>query len=408
MNTTKNTIRLGLAGVGARCRENAKLIANMENVEITAIADTHIPSTEQMLELLAGENCHPKVYTDYHQLLTSGLVDAILIQTGWENHISIAIDAMEQGVAVGMEVGGAYDVQQCWELVNAWERTKTPFMFMENCCYGRYELMVLNMVRQGLFGEIVHCDGCYGHDLRQLLSRSWHYRHTNYVARNGETYPSHEIGPISKVLNINHGNRFLTINSVASKAAGLRAYIQQNHSDDPHLMNVRFNHGDVITSIIKCANGETINLKLDTTLPRFYSRGFSVHGTKALYNDDTRSLIFDGKYEENWADLTDHWRSADEVLETYDHPIYKKYLQQGVNGGHGGMDGLCYCAFFDALINNHPMPLDVYDAAAWLVITPLSEQSVAMGGAPVAFPDFTRGKWMYNTPVENAGPYNLN
>lgn len=400
-------IRLGLAGLGARCRENVKMIAHMDGIEITAIADSHMPSVKQMSEILENENCRPKEFSDYHEMLTAGIINAVLIQTGWEDHISLAMDAMEEGIAVGMEVGGIYDVQQCWDLVNTWERTKTPFMFLENCCYGRYELLVLNMVRKGLFGEIVHCDGGYGHDLRVHLSRDWHYRHTNYVKRNGENYPSHEIGPISKVLKINHGNRFLTINSVASKAAGMKAYIEKNHSDNPILMNARFNQGDIITTIIKCANGETINLKLDTTLPRFYSRNFNVHGTKALYNDDTKSLIMDGQYEEDWSNLNNHWGSADEALKDHEHPIWQQNLKAGTSGGHGGMDGLVYQAFFDALLNNRPMPVDVYDAAAWLVITPLSEQSVAMGGAPVAFPDFTRGKWMYDKVVENPGPYNL-
>ncbi len=403
-------IRVGLIGQGFRGREIAKLVATLEGVEITAICDHYPLSVEQSLEVLAEKDCHPKTFSDHHSFFASGLFDAVLILTAWDHHVDLAMEAMELGIPVGMEVGGVYDVQQCWDLVDTWERTKTPFMFMENCCYGRYELMVLNMVRQGLFGQIVHCDGSYGHDLRSEIvmgKKEWHYRYANYKTRNCENYPTHEIGPISKILNINKGNRFLTLNSIASKSAGMHDYIEKYHSDDEQLMRDHFNQGDVINTIIKCANGETINLKLDTTLPRFYSRSFNIHGTMAMYNEDTQSLIMDGKFKEDWSHLDNHWRSAEAALELYEHPIWKQFLEDGVTGGHGGMDGLVYTAFFHCLRNGHPMPLDVYDAAAWMVITPLSAQSVANNGAPVAFPDFTRGRWIYNTPVENPSFYHL-
>lgn len=403
-------LKIGVVGLGNRGGGMCKfLVKYMENIELTAICDNYEPFIDKTLAKLAEFNCRPKTFLDYKELLNPELIDAVLVISSWETHVPIALEAMERGIPCGMEVCGAYDLQQCWDLVHTWERTKTPFMFLENCCYGRYETMVLNMVRQGIFGEIVHCDGCYGHDLREEVvggKLGHHYRYSNYLHRNCENYPTHEIGPIAKILNINRGNRFVTLNSVASKAVGMHSYIMEHHPDHEELVNARFQQGDVVTTIIKCAGGETITMKLDTTLPRYYSRGFAVHGTKALYDETNNSIVIDGEYEESF-EWKPHWDNAEALKEKYDHPIWKRFLKEGVKGGHGGMDGLVYGAFFDCVINGYDMPINVYDGVAWMAITALSEQSIALGGAPVSFPDFTCGRWKEAEPAKNPGPYHL-
>ena len=189
--------------------------------------------------------------------------------------------------------------------------------------------------------------------------------------------------------SINYGNRMLTLNSVASKAVGMEDYIRTHKSDDKKLMNTKFMQGDVITTVIKCAHGETIVLTLNTTMPRSYSRGMEICGTRAMYVFDTNSIITD-EDEEFWKPQIN---TADKYVEEYEHPIWKKYQEEGLLGYHGGMDGLVLQAFFDAVKNNTPMPIDVYDMASWMCISSLSEESIAMGGAPVAIPDFTNGAW---------------
>ena len=181
--------------------------------------------------------------------------------------------------------------------------------------------------------------------------------------------------------------------SVASKASGLHEYIKQNHSDNDMLMNTEFKQGDVVTTIIKCARGETITLTLDTTVPRFYSRDLKIMGTHATYEEASNSIFVDGSGANHEANVTSNFDSAKEMLEKYDHPIWKQYEKDGIRSGHGGMDWLVLSAFFDALKENKPMPIDVYDMVAWMSVTALSEISIATGAA-VEIPDFTSGRWI--------------
>ena len=261
--------------------------------------------------------------------------------------------------------------------------------------------MVLNMVRQGLFGEIVHCEGGYRHDLRDEVSfgrENRHYRFLNYKNRNCENYPTHELGPIANVLNINRGNRMLNLVSVASKSAGLHDYLLREKGEAYDATNMTFAQGDVVTTIIRCAHGETITMTLDTTLPRFYTRAFTVQGTRGMYMEDNHSIYLDSKdrkYDFTWRD---HWGNADDYRKDYEHPTWKRYLEGAQRGGHGGMDWIEFEDFFAVVRDKAKVPLNVYDAASWMVITPLSEQSIAAGGMPTAIPDFTGGRWMKEEP----------
>lgn len=375
------------------------VILLMPGVKVTAVCDVYEDRNERAAKLTEEVCGHvPATETDYKKLIARDDVDVVVVSCAWESHIKVAIDAMKAGKPVGMEVGGSYSVKECWDLVDTYEATQTPFMFLENCCYGRRELMALNMVKQGLFGDIVHCRGGYMHDLREEVSegeKNRHYRLRNYIHRNCENYPTHELGPIARILNINHGNRMLTLTSMASRSAGIQEYIKDRMSDDEKLMNTRFAQGDVVNTMIKCAGGETILLTLNTSLPRFYSRDFTVCGTKGMYEEENDTVFVDKKYtaEEEW-DFKANWGNAKDYEKDYEHPIWQKFLNDGVQGGHGGMDWLVFEAFFDSIRNGEPCPIDVYDAASWMCISALSEESIAMGGHPVAIPDFTNGEWI--------------
>lgn len=392
-------IRVGFIGLGARGIELLRGVVLAQGERVTAVCDVYEDRARAGAEAVrAAGQAEPAVYLDYHEVIRDENVNAVIIATAWESHVEIALAAMHAGRAVAMEVGGAYRLRDCYDLVETWEKTGTPFMFLENCCFGRRELMVLNMVRQGIFGQVVHCAGGYQHDLRCEIAygrENRHYRLRNYLSRNCENYPTHDLGPIAKVLDINHGNRMLTLTSTASIAAGLSDYVQANKPEDTFLQGRTFAQGDIVTTVIRCARGETIALTLDTTLPRYYSRNFTVRGTKAMYEEATDSVFLD-RPEDRKHDFD--WRracsgNAEKYEEEYDHPIWKKYIEEGVRGSHDGMDWLEFQIFFQNLRENKPMPVDVYDAASWMAVTALSEMSVARGGAPVDIPDFTGGKW---------------
>lgn len=393
-------IKMGLIGLGCRgymLLEDVFLFH--PDVEFTMICDSYEDRCKEAadkIEEMTGKR--PECTTDAYELIHSENVESVIISSAWETHIKFSIEAMKAGKAVACEVGGAYSLQDCWRLVETYEETKTPIMLLENCCYGREEMMVMNMVKQGIFGEIVHCEGGYMHDLRDEVGfgkEERHYRLRNYIHRNTENYPTHELGPIAQVLNINRGNRMMTLTAMASKAAGMKAYLKTAKPGDTELQNTTFNQGDVITTTIKCANGETICLTLDTTLPRYYSRGFMIHGTKAMYNEENESLFIEGEeHAKDHFEWKKQWGNIEQYREKYEHPTWKSYLEEGVKKGHGGMDWLVFSDFVDALKNNKEMPIDVYDMAAWMCITTLAEDSIALGGHPVAVPDFTNGAWM--------------
>lgn len=387
-------IRIGFIGLGCRGYGLMEDIVLAMGEKVVAVCDTYLDKAEKGADaVVAAGQDRPTVYTDYRNLIANENVNTVIIATAWEDHSRIAIAALKAGKAVGLEVGGAHTLEQCFDLVRAYEETRTLFMFLENCCFGRREMMVLNMVKKGLFGEIVHCSGGYHHELPWEITNGRelrHYRLRNYMARNCENYPTHELGPIAKVLDINHGNRMMTLTSMASKSAGLHEYVMKERPDDDLLKNTQFAQGDIVTTLIKCARGETIVLTLDTTLPRFYySRGFTVRGTKGLYEEVTDSVFMNSPGEAEKAGVG----NAEKYAEEYDHPVWKDYLKKGVKGTHDGMDWLEFETFFDCLRKDKPMPVDVYDAASWMSISVLSEMSIARGGALVDIPDFTQGKW---------------
>ena len=393
-------IRIGMIGLGARGLRLLEMVyVQHPDVEFAAVCDRYMDRCEKAAEIIekSGRN-RPVITTDYKEVLAMPEVDAVILCTSWDHHVDLCIEAMEAGKPVGCEVGGAYSVRECWKLVEAHERTGVPVMMMENCVYGRDEMMVLNMAEQGVLGKIVHCEGGYKHDLREEVAfgkENRHYRLNNYIHRNTENYPTHELGPIARILHINRGNRMLTLTSVASKSAGLKEYIKNKKPEDEVLNNTEICQGDVVNTIITCANGETILLTLDTTLPRYYSRGFTVQGTKGMYMEDNKSIFIDGEeHAKDHFEWQKHWNNVEEYRDKYEHPVWKQYIEEGVKEGHDGMDWLTFCDFVKFVQTGSEAPVDVYDMAAWMCITPLAEQSIAMGGQPVAIPDFTNGAWI--------------
>ena len=276
------------------------------------------------------------------------------------------------------------------------EKTGLPVMLLENCCYNDTEMALLNMIRQGVFGELVHCRGGYEHDLRDEIGEgdiNRHYRQENFMHRNGELYPTHELGPIATYLNLNRGNRMLSLVSMASKGIGEHAWLQEHRPDSP-LSSAHFCEGDVVTTMIRCANGETIVLTHDCTLPRPYSRGGYVQGVKGVWQEDNHGIYIEGRTPVDPRSWMHEWEPDKKYMKEYMHPLWREYREFGLRGGHGGMDYLVLRALIESIQKGVAFPIDVYDAASWMAITCLSEQSVAMGSMPVPVPDFTDGRWI--------------
>ena len=397
----KEKIKLGYIGVGRRgtwvLRE---CFSQMKDVEVAYVSDL-VPERMEKAQKTVLENSGvtPKLVADYHEILADPPVDAVIVMTGWSGRPQIAMDVMRAGKCVGIEVGCADNLQECYDLVKVSEETGMPCMMLENCCYGRRELLVMNMVKQGLFGEVVHCAGAYGHYLNDVelfkdieTETPPHYRLPLYIAKNRENYPTHEFGPISKLLGINRGNRIVSLSSFASKSRSLNQFAK-DHLENPKWAEIEYAQGDIVTTVITCANGETVVLTLDTTAPRpFYSRSYTVRGTKGMSFEDAKVIYLDGMEHRVR-------NNEEEFYEKYDHPLYVEYREMESRGGHGGIDWLVCRAFVESVKNETQPPIDVYDAAAWLAIGPLSEASIQQGGAPQAFPDFTNGKWENREPV---------
>jgi len=410
-------IKIGMIGLGQRGSSLMRRVTEMDDTEIVALCDAYGDRVEDAIKSVEERAGYtPKGMTDYRELLAISEIQAVIITAAWEVHVELAVAAMKAGKWVGLEVGGAYSVDDCWKLVRTSEETGMPCMMLENCCYGQKEMMCLNMVKQGVMGEVVHCSGGYHHNVQEEIvggNENRHYRLRNYISRNCDNYPTHELGPIAKLLNINRGNRMLSLVSKASKSAGLHDYILREKGENHPLATVKFAQGDVVTTIIQCAGGETIILTLDTTLPRFYSRGLMIHGTRGFYEEDNNSIWLERDAEsygidELSGDWRDHWNNAStRYAEEFDHPLWKKYKKEGVRAGHGGMDWLVLRAFLESVKENVAPPIDVYDAAAWMSISVLSEQSIAMGGMPVAIPDFTNGKWIMEKARRQVEIYRL-
>ncbi len=410
-------VRIGLIGVGLRGRNHLNLLLRRTDTEVVAICDIDSKSLKIARDAIkdAGQKAAKEFTgneTAYKDLLAEENIDGVIIATPWLWHTRMAVDAMKAGKYAGVEVSAANTLEECWDLVDTYEETGVPVMILENVCYRRDIMAVLQMVREGLFGELIHLECGYQHDLRAVKFNNgtqpygggvefgekgfseakWRTEHS--IHRNGDIYPTHGIGPVAEYLNINRGNRFDYLTSTATKAKGLHKYIVDQAGEDHPNAKINWKLGDVITTVIKTVNGESITVQHDTNLPRPYSLGFRVQGTNGIWMDLNDSIYIENKSKE-----AHRWESDKEYMDKYDHPLWKKYGSDASGAGHGGMDFFVVHAFIEAVKRKAPTPLDAYDAAAWSAITPLSEQSIAGGSEPVFFPDFTRGRWMKRKPV---------
>ena len=404
-------VRLAVLGLGSRGLGQMQTLLEMEDVDVTAVCDVYTDRAEAGAEAVQAARGHrPFVTSHYEEAIDRSDVDAAIIMTSWETHVPLAIFAMRHGKRPAIEVGGAASVEECWQMVRASEETGVPLMMLENCCYGEAELTLLRMVREQVFGTLVHCAGAYAHDLRDEIGNgdiNRHYRQRHFLHRNGELYPTHELGPIANYLNINRGNRMVALTSMASMARGLHEWLGEHRKDRADLMNAQVNEGDVVITLIRCANGETIQLTHDCTLPRFYSRGGVIRGTKGMWMEDGHFIFLEGRTPVDPSDWAHHPESDAKYMQEYMHPLWKAYRDFGVRGNHDGMDYLVLRAFVESVQNQTEPPIDVYDAASWMSITALSEASIAAGSLPMAIPDFTDGRWITERRSESRADFDL-
>jgi predicted dehydrogenase len=410
-------LRLGFIGVGLRGTWHLENALKRNDVEISAICDVD-PERLSICRDLIAQAGHRKTREfgasdyDYRNLLELKNLDAVIISTPWLWHTPMAVDAMKAGKFAGVEVSAATTMEECWDLVNTHQATGTHLMILENVNYRRDVMAVLNMVRQDIFGEMIHYRCGYQHDLRAVKFNNgeqpygggvefgenamsearWRTQHS--LKRNADLYPTHGVGPIAAFADINRGNRFVSLTSHSSKARGLHDYLVKEGGPNHPNAQLKWKLGDVVTTTIDTANGETIVVTHDTNLPRPYSLGFRVQGSRGLWEVDGNRIYIEGQSEPH------KWDDAGEWLKKYDHPLWQAFGDDAEGAGHGGMDFFVLNAFVESAKRNIPPPMDAYDAAAWSAITPLSETSIANNGEVQDFPDFTRAKWI------NREPYN--
>ncbi|MBR5900633.1 MAG: Gfo/Idh/MocA family oxidoreductase [Clostridia bacterium] len=406
-------VKLGFIGLGGRGAAYGmtdgsigllgNVLNNAKNAVVTAICDKFPERIDAAAKKIV-DNGDPMPFTttDYTELMKAD-IDAIIISTSWDMHVKVALEGMRAGIPVAMEVGGTHFIDDCWKLVDCYEETGTPIFFMENCCFNKDETLVTSLVRNGVLGEIAYCQGYYAHDLREEIAGgidTHHYRLKEYMENNCENYPTHQLGPISKILNITSGNRFVKLVSMATKAIGMKHFVQNNPKYKDRLGDVEWKQGDVVTTMIECENGETIFLKLDTTLPRLYERCVTVNGTKGFYNQTTQAVILDkDNIDHEHAQYKDFFFTQDKYKD-YLPDDWRTITEEQIKSGHGGMDYIMLKHFIECIKDKKPMPIDVYDAVTWMSVTALSAKSIQNGSVPVECPDFTRGKYKTRKTVD--------
>jgi len=398
-------VRIGFVGLGQRGPGAVERISFIEGVEIVGLCDEFEDRIEKMQQLLKKQGLpRAKSYSGskdaWKKMCENPDIDLIYIVTPWAWHTPMAVYAMEHGKHTAIEVPAAKTIDECWQLVETSERTKKHCMMLENCCYDFFELLTLNMARQGFFGEIMHGEGAYIHSLLDLnfdknaYTEMWRLKE-NY--RNGNIYPTHGLGPICQVMNINRGDQMEYLTSMSSNDFQMAAMAKQLAEKDDFFNEFATDHyrGNMNTTTIKTSKGRTIMVQHDVTSPRPYSRIHLISGTKGIAC----------KWPEPARIATSHeWLNPEEMKqleEKYTPEIVKRIGEMAKKvGGHGGMDFMMDWRLIDCLRNGLPLDQDVYDAALWSAIAPLSEQSVANRSNSVDVPDFTRGAWKTNAPVE--------
>ncbi len=386
--------RVALIGAG---RRGSSLLENLlaAGAQVAAICDILPENAGHAAAMVVrASQKKPELYTDgphsYETLLATNDVDLVLVATPWRWHASMAVAAMKHGKDVAIEVPGVVTLDECWAIVKTSEETRKHCMMLENCCYGYNETLILRMVHQGMFGELLYGEGAYLHDLRTLLftdSGPGLWRRTEHTLSNGNLYPTHGLGPVANYMGIQRGDRFATIVSMSSPQRGLDLYRKQNLKPGDPRCAEHYVTGDMNTSLIQTAKGLTITVKHTVTTPHPYSRINLIAGTKGIFEDYPPRIYFDGMNKE------EEWGLID-AFKQYQHPLWMREGQSAQKmDSHGGMDYIMLYRLLECVRKGLQPDIDVYDAAAWAAVGPQSAASVSRGSAPVEFPDFTRGKW---------------
>jgi predicted dehydrogenase len=406
---TEKPVRVGIVGAGSRGFTHVRTLLDIPGVEVTAICDVnedYLARSQDAVEK-AGQR-RPEGYSrdldDFRRMVERDDLDAVIATGPWESHTPVCVAAMRAGKYAATEVPAALTVDECWELVDTSEQTGKPCMLLENVCYYRNVMLVMNLIRQGLLGELVHAAGGYEHDVRSAKigptgDLKWRGMHS--IKRDANLYPTHPIGPIAWWLDINRGDRFTNLVSMSSNSRGINHYVAERFGADHPNATRAYALGDVNTTLIKTERGLTVMLSHDTQSPRPYDLILRVQGTEGIYSGTLDKIYIEGRSPQvgkRWR--TPAWEELTTYYEEYDHPIWKSLGQTAKQYPHGPADYLELQQFVQAVRHQTPTPIDVYDAATWSVITPLTEQSVAARSAAVDFPDFTRGKWRTTPPVE--------
>ncbi len=393
-----DTVRIAFIGVGSRGTGAVRRYTFLEGVKIVALCDL-VPENLERAQNILQDRGYPPADTysgseDWKKVCEREDIDLVYICTHWDLHTPIAVYAMQQGKHVATEVPAALTINECWQLVNTAEKTRRHCMQLENCNYDFFELATLNMVRQGLLGEIVHAEGAYIHDLREHNFNEngywnmWRLKHMEN--RNANLYPTHGFGPICHIMNIHRGDKMEYLVSLSSDQFGMTAFAKKRFGEDSDYAKRNYKKGDMNTTLIKTHKGKSILIQHDVTSPRPYSRIHMLSGTKGFVQKwPVRGIALEPDAHSFMGD-----EEMEEFLAKYEHPITKEVGELAKKvGGHGGMDFTMDYRLIYCLRNGLPLDLDVYDAAEWSSIIELSEKSIANQSMPVKVPDFTRGSW---------------
>ena len=407
-------VRLGFVGVGSRGTSLLRTTLRFP-VEVPAVCDINEEALDRAAGLVekAGQK-RPESYgrgiDDWKRLVARDDLDAVINAAPWELHAPMCIGTMRAGKYAATEVPAAVTLEQCWEMVDTSEQTGMPCMILENVCYFRNVLLVLNMIRQGLFGELTHCEGGYQHDVRSAFvggenrphpgEITWRGMHA--VRKNGNLYPTHPIGPIGWWLDINRGDRFDYLTSMSSVSLGMNHYVAKRYGADHPNAKRTYALGDVNTSLIRTVRGRTVTLYHDTTSPRPYDLILRVQGTEGIYSGTLDKFYLESSSAGRGPDRQT-WEDPAPYYAKYEHPLWRDLATSAQGQGHGGADYIEIHEFLKAVRNRTQTPIDVYDTAVWSSMYPLTVQSVASRSQPVEVPDFTRGKWKTRKPVQIHG-----
>ncbi|HEX5633143.1 MAG TPA: Gfo/Idh/MocA family oxidoreductase [Gemmatimonadales bacterium] len=388
--------RLAIVGTGGRGTSLLEEFLRVEGVRVTALADIVEATARHAAALVtAAGQPEPALFTrgerDFEALVRRDDVDFVVIATPWAWHVPMAVAAMQAGRHCGVEVPAAVTLEECWTLVDVSERTRRHCMILENCCYGYNELLVLNLVRAGVLGEVLHGECAYIHDLRAILladEGEGLWRRIPHERRNGNLYPTHGLGPVARYMDIHRGDRLDYLVSMSSPERGLTLYRDAHAPAGSPKHRERYRTGDMNTSLVKTVRGRTIVLQHDVVSPRPYDRINLISGTKGIFRDYPPRIHVEGRGEPH------RFGTLDEYKAGYEHDLWRTVGELArTQGGHGGMDLVMAWRLVQCLREGLAPDMDVYDAAAWSAPGPLSEASVRKGSAPVKFPDFTRGHW---------------